>query len=74
MGQTAKTYVATVQVLISLDQDVNNETEAADWFSGLLTDNPGVWDWGYLKIGGQYMYPSEKNIDIEEYEEGDFLL
>lgn len=63
-----KKYVATVQIVV----DANNEDEACDAISGVL-DHEGVFDWGYVKIGGQYTYPVEILINEENYEEGDFL-
>ncbi len=60
--------VATVQILL----DTDNDAEACDMLSALLSDHGfpfGVIDWGYLKHGGQHLYPSEKLIP-EDYEEG----
>lgn len=67
------TYIATVQIVISPGAGVESEAEAADWFSALLSDNDQVFDWGYLKIGGQYLYPKSIEVDPEDYEEGEAL-
>ena len=67
------TYIATVQIIISPDAGVSSEAEAADWFSGLLSDNDQVFDWSYLKVGGQNLYPTSIQVDPENYEEGQAL-
>jgi hypothetical protein len=70
---TRRTYIATVQIIIDPDAGVTNEAEATDWFSGLLSDNDQVFDWGYLKVGGQYLYPTSIQADPDNYEEGQAL-
>jgi hypothetical protein len=69
-----KAYIATIQVCI---EGVNNDAEAVDWISGLLSgDNPkGLVDWQYLKLGGQWLYPTEQYIpDTKGYREGDCFI
>ena len=65
------TYIATIQVVLRPDV-VDSVDAACDWFSGLFSDNEEVLDWGYLKMGGQRLYPSEKLVDTDLYEEGDY--
>ena len=72
-SMTRRTFIATVQIIISPDAGVTSESEAADWFSGLLSDNNQVFDWGYLKVGGQYLHPTSIHVDPENYEEGQAL-
>jgi hypothetical protein len=70
---TRRTFIATVQIIISPDAGVTSEAEAADWFSGLLSDNEQVFDWSYLKVGGQYLYPTSIQVDPKNYQEGQAL-
>ena len=65
-------YVATVQIIIHPD-DVNNEADACDWFSALLSENHQVLDWQYLTVGPQILSPTETYVEfdpIDGYEEG----
>jgi len=68
-----KVYVATIQVVVNAESEVR----AADGISALmteLTDPLFLIDWGYLRMGGQLLYPTERWVkDEEDYEEGDFL-
>lgn len=66
-------YMATIQILVCPKEEITNDAEAYDWFSGLLTDNVDILDWRYLKIGEQYLQPKSCMIDLNKYEEGDFL-
>jgi len=67
-----KTYIATVQIVISPIQAVDSQAAACDWFSGLLSENPKVLDWQYLKLGGQRLFPNAVYVDTDlEYQEGD---
>lgn len=63
------TYIATVQILISPDENLESDAQACDWISGLLTDNDKILDWSYLKVGGQFLDPQEITIP-NNYEEG----
>lgn len=66
-----ETYIATVQIVINpAVADIQSESEACDWFSGLLTENEQILDWSYLKIGSQFLSPKEIFVDPEKYEEG----
>lgn len=58
--------IATVQILVDEDDAIR----ATDGFSEMLSHNPWVIDWAYLKIGGQIMYPAEIIIR-DDYEEGE---
>ena len=69
-----KTYMATIQILISPEEKLQSESEACDWFSGLLSENEKILDWSYLKIGGQYLSPSEKYVSEKDYEEGEIFI
>lgn len=60
----SKSYLATIQVLVKAD----SEAEACDALSEGLRGI--VRDWSYLRVGGQYLSPSETYIR-EPYEEGD---
>lgn len=67
-------YVATVQVAVK----AQSQEEACDAIRAALTDfasqEPLFIDWGYLRLGGQYLYPSlQSYIDLDRYKEGDFL-
>lgn len=66
-----KTYIATIQIVIHSNQELESEAQACDWFSGLLTEHEGILDWSYLKVGGQYLYPHERYYDLKNYEEGE---
>lgn len=52
-------YVCTVQIALEAD----NPAEAADGISACLSENlqssGAIYDWGYLSVGGQYLYPTE---------------
>ena len=47
----------------------NRKPGACDWFSGLLSDNPDVIDWGYVDHKAD---PHEKEL-AKDYQEGDVL-
>jgi hypothetical protein len=66
-----ETYIATVQIIIRPGV-VDCQDGACDWMIGLLSDNPEVLDWGYLKKKGHWMYP-EKITVCDNYEEGDAI-
>jgi len=65
-------YVATVQIMVL----AKNQDEANEVFQSLLTQGAmhegTIFDWGYLKVGGQYLYPTERVLDISEDAEGEF--
>ena len=66
------TYVATVQLLVRAD----SPEEASDGISEMLKamDPAFLQDWAYLRLGGQWLYPSEVCCcDPDDYEEGDFV-
>ena len=69
-----KTYVATVQIVIHPKEEVDSEAGACDWFSGLLSEDlqikEKILDWSYLKMGGQFMSPTEILVE-DPYDEGD---
>ena len=58
-------YIVTVQLAIQ----ATSEPECADQVSALLSDNPGILDWQYLKISGQFLFGTTKIIGLP-YEEG----
>ena len=70
-----KMYKATIQVLIHSDEEpIDSDGAAADWFIGLLTDHPEVYDWSYMqdkKHRSSYAYPRQVEISHDDYEEGD---
>jgi len=53
-----KTFVATVQIVVEVD----TWEDACEWISGLMEQAVGnePFDWGYVKVGGQYLYPTER--------------
>lgn len=69
-----ETFIATVQIVIHPDENIENESAACDWFSGLLSENlteeGKVLDWQYLRLGGHQLTPSKILVD-ESYEEGE---
>ncbi|KKM18577.1 hypothetical protein LCGC14_1664290 [marine sediment metagenome] len=57
--------VATIQVAI----DVDTVAEAQDYIGETLRGQ--FYDWEYVRIGGQFLYPTERIInDSAPYEEG----
>jgi len=70
-----ETYIATVQLVLRPGL-VDSEAQACDAISGLFEEVGGnVLDWAYLKMNGQYLYPTHKTIsDEEEYEEGEAFV
>jgi len=56
--------VATIQVAI----DEKNPTKAADLLSEIMGPlcHEGIPDWGYLRVGGQYMYPTTRVVEVDE--------
>ena len=67
-------YIATLQIVIHPDENIKSQAEASDWFSGLL-NIPEILDWGYLKMNGQFLHPTEKTVsDPNEYKEGECFL
>ena len=63
-------FVATIQILIP-PGECRSASEAADWIHGLMDDSR-VMDWAYLKIGGQYLFPTEIIVP-DDYEEGELF-
>ena len=61
-------YVATIQIAIEVEAHQAPE----DFISELLGDVNGLVDWGYLMVGGQYMYPTARYIP-QDYEEGELF-
>jgi len=63
-------YVATVQITIHPNEKVETFAEACDWMSGLFSEqleNDGkIVGWHYLKVGDQYLYPTEQAIELED--------
>ena len=62
-------FVATVQVVI--------EARDADWAADILAETLGedlvndkILDWCYLKVQGQYLYPTKRYLG-RPYQEGD---
>lgn len=66
-------YIATVQIVIQ-DKEVDCESAASDYINSMLFNTPGIFDWSFLQIGSQYLYPQEVCIpDNFDFEEGGFL-
>ena len=55
-----KAYIATVQIVIP--ESAVRDGAPEDWFSVLLSENPEVFDWAYLKANGKLLTPTE--IDL----------
>jgi len=68
--QIVPTYIATVQIVVQPSEKLDSEAAAMDWFSGLLSENPKVLDWQYLKLGGQRLGPAAIYVDTD-YAEGE---
>lgn len=66
-------YIATVQLLIVVDEDETPEDAVTGLLSTAICDeNSGILDWSYLKFGAQYLYPVHyRYLDIEQYDPGD---
>jgi len=67
-----KTYVATIQVLVA----AGSQGGACDGISETLSnyhEEKFIIDWAYLKIGAQRLCPTQVYVNLEDYEEGDFL-
>lgn len=54
-----ETYIATVQIVVNPNENLDSVGQACDWFSGLLSENEKISDWSYLKMGEQYLYPTK---------------
>jgi hypothetical protein len=74
-GDVSNTWVATVHILVAC----RSQSDAADAFSGLLTEaiydpNSCVVDWGYVRVFGKLLSPSSHGlVNLDTYKEGDFL-
>lgn len=67
-----KAYLATVQILV----EAPCQEDATEIVSSVMRDKTydGTFvDWAYLRLLGQYLYPTERDIDLDYYEEGDLL-
>lgn len=57
-------YVATVHLV--LPEEIRNENRADEAISEMLTNNlesnGAIDDWGYTKIGGQFLRPSKQMV------------
>lgn len=64
-----KVYVATVQIAVEVDEF----EQAVDWIHGLMDQakGPEPFDWAYVKLGSQYLYPTEHSAGDEWSLEGD---
>ena len=66
-----KVYVATVQIAIEID----SQDKAEDWISGLFENQNQLqgefaeytpYDWAYLRMGRQYLYPTDRLVDNDD--------
>lgn len=69
MPENRKAYVATVKVMVKAEA-CENQAGACDWFSGLLSENPDVVDWGYVD---NKTHPKQVQVP-KDYEEGDLMV
>lgn len=58
--------IATIQIIV----DEDDRGMAADGISEILSQNPWVFDWSYLRVNGQYLTPTEIVVN-DDYEEGE---
>ena len=66
---TRPIYIATIQVAVT---GATNEAEAADAISGAMEVVDGtIEDWQYLRVGGQFLYPVEKQVRNAVLAEGE---
>ena len=68
-----KLYVATLRVAVDADYCGNSQDGACDWFHGLLSENPQVFDWAHGSRKGSYPLPKLVEIDVKKYKEGDLF-
>ena len=52
-----KIYVATIRVAVYAQACGNTTSGACEWFSGLLSENLDVLDWGYVPKGNVHPEP-----------------
>lgn len=60
--------MATVQILV----DTSNCDSAKKSIYSLLEGADGIMDWAYLKVGSQYLSPTNTFIP-DDYKEGDLF-
>ena len=60
-------YITTVQLAFKIEDDQAPE----DYISEVLS-NIGLIDWAYLKLGGQYLYPTLRYVPKDQ-EEGEIF-
>ena len=63
-------FVGTVKVLVKAEACLNSVSGACDWFSGLLSENEDVIDWGYIN----HEKDPHPALIGDGYKEGDLLL
>lgn len=67
------TYVATIQLLVRADSPEGASDDIGDALKEMV-EAGRLQDWAYLRLGGQWLYPSEVCCcDPDDYEEGDFV-
>lgn len=60
-----KGWMTTVH--IALTSEVGDEDDALDWVNSFFEENwiGGLLQWGYAKIGAQYLYPTRQAISLD---------
>lgn len=66
-------FVATIQIAIHPDTHISTADGAAAFFNELLSKNRDIFDWAYLKVGNQYLYPSEQSISNKQFQRNEFF-
>jgi hypothetical protein len=68
-----KLYVATVRIAVPAEHCNNSQAGACDWFTGLLSENPQVFDWTHGSRKGSHPMPKLVEVNAEKYNEGDLF-
>jgi hypothetical protein len=69
-----KLFIATVRIAVNAEACGDTQDGACDWFHGLLSDNPEVFDWAHGSRKGSYPKPRLIEVNAKTYEEGDLFI
>jgi len=64
MPRNRELYVATIQIAMEGPKD---HTEAQEEVSVMMDKAPTVYDWSYLRVGQQYLYPHRVLSSKDDY-------
>jgi hypothetical protein len=56
------TYRAIVEITVK-PGCCSSQSDASDWFWGLLSENQEILNWEYLKVANIYLSPREVLVD-----------